>query len=443
MAKTWLIYISSLIAGLYSQVALAQSSAYKLPDTIVVKMQYRAGSPQLPRIKAGRMLPNYAMYSGIPADLDLFRVFVFDFHIPATAYLNYFKSEEEKQKMARGAPFTPKGSAIATMPVKSGVAVLAGIKGNKKIVICDANNDQNFSNDERLAYKVSETGDNIRLDDVPVISVKYEYQYQGKIIPRQALVRIRPFYSGIKFSDPLQQQLQVFLSLEQYPEGTFIFEDKTYKIGLPSPLFMDGNYSQSAVLFGEAGSEYRNIVPYLFIGDAVTEQEKEIRIADVSELGDRVKLVISKPGTKRKGIRVGETVAALAFTALDGQQISSDYNFKPYILLEFWGTWCGPCIAGIPALKTLFRKNKAHLSLISVAYDRDIDKVRTFVKKNNLDWMHTFAQMNHKGKGTLIEELQVDAYPTYILLDKNLNILARGISEKALTEIEEILNKNN
>jgi hypothetical protein len=134
---------------------------------------------------------------------------------------------------------------------------------------------------------------------------------------------------------------------------------------------------------------------------------------------------------------------------------SSGYKFPDTIVVKMQhrvgnpqvprikGTWCGLCIAGIPALKTLFRKNKAHLSLISVAYDNDIDKVRTFVKKNNLDWMHTFAQMKQKGKGTLIEELQVDAYPTYILLDKNLNILARGISEKALTEIEEILNKNN
>lgn len=167
-----------------------------------------------------------------------------------------------------------------------------------------------------------------------------------------------------------------------------------------------------------------------------------IRIANVSELGDAVKLVMAKSGEKSIGFRVGDKVASLDFTALNGQKITSDFSFEPFILLEFWGTWCKPCIEGIPALKVLYRKNKERVSLISVAYDKDIDKVRNFVKNNDLDGLHTFAQQGQKDEDSLIEKLQIDAYPTFILLDKNFTILARGTSEKALKEIENIINRS-
>lgn len=50
--------------------------------------------------------------------------------------------------------------------------------------------------------------------------------------------------------------------------------------------------------------------------------------------------------------------------------------------------------------------------------------------------MHTFMNKKSKGNGSLIEALSVDAYPTYILLDKELTIVFRGTSQQALYEIE-------
>lgn len=440
MYKIIILISTVLAAQMFSQVSWALSGNKTQLDTVIVKLEQRAGNLPVKRVKAGRMLLNNELYSGIPQNLDLFRIFLFDFQYPATVYSQYFKSDLDKQKTAQRDPFTPQGPAIATMAVKSGVAVLSGIKGNKKIIICDTNNDQDFSNEQQLVYNILE-GNNTQIESIPNILVTYEYKYQNKIIPRQITVKLLPFYKYMSFSDPVNQQLQIFLSLEHYPEGSFSYQNQSYKIALPTPIFLDGNYEQSFVIFGKASGEYYNIVPYIFKGDDITVQGKDIKITDISELGDWVKLVVANAEEKRKGFRVGERIEPFAFTTLDGQLITSNDNFKPFILLEFWGTWCGPCIAGIPALKALYRKNKQRLNLVSVAYDDDINKVKSFVKKNDLDWIHTFSKRKQTDKSSFIEKLRVDAYPTFILLDKNWNILARATSEKALTEIEEILNK--
>lgn len=69
---------------------------------------------------------------------------------------------------------------------------------------------------------------------------------------------------------------------------------------------------------------------------------------------------------------------------MDGKQILfSSLNEKP-VFLNFWATWCPPCVAELPGIIDLYTKYKADVNFVLVS-NESRDKVRKFTQKNNFD----------------------------------------------------------
>jgi beta-lactamase regulating signal transducer with metallopeptidase domain/thiol-disulfide isomerase/thioredoxin/protocatechuate 3,4-dioxygenase beta subunit len=92
-------------------------------------------------------------------------------------------------------------------------------------------------------------------------------------------------------------------------------------------------------------------------------------------------------------VKSGNTDAP-EFEASDmaGKKFSlSDYHGK-YGLLDFWATWCGPCVAEFPYLKQVHDKfkDRADFAMISLSLDKTVNEPREFLKKNELPWMQGY-----------------------------------------------------
>lgn len=130
----------------------------------------------------------------------------------------------------------------------------------------------------------------------------------------------------------------------------------------------------------------------------------------------------------------------------DGKQVNlADYKGK-IVLLDFWGSWCGPCRASHPHLKELYSQYKSKgFEIIAIAAEtaktpqEQREKWLAAIQKDGISWVHI---LNNEDKATqdLVKEYRVTAFPTKIVLGKDGKILLR-ITASATDDIDRLLEK--
>ncbi len=155
---------------------------------------------------------------------------------------------------------------------------------------------------------------------------------------------------------------------------------------------------------------------------------------------------ISKLIEKYSSTATGKAALEISKKDKDGKLINlEDYKGK-MVLLDFWGSWCGPCRASHPHLKELYSKYKGSgFEIIAIAHETAplLEKAREnwlgAIKKDGINWVHILNNET-RDQLDLVKAYKVDAFPTKILLDKDGNILLR-ISASATNDIDKALEK--
>ena len=130
----------------------------------------------------------------------------------------------------------------------------------------------------------------------------------------------------------------------------------------------------------------------------------------------------------------------------DGRLIDLAAYKGKVVLLDFWGSWCGPCRASHPHLKELYAryKNKG-FEIIAIAQERaqtpqeQRAKWLEAIDKDGVSWTHILNN-EAKQEQDLVKEYRVTSFPTKILLDREGKILLR-ISASATDDIDRALEK--
>ena len=113
----------------------------------------------------------------------------------------------------------------------------------------------------------------------------------------------------------------------------------------------------------------------------------------------------------------------------------SDFRGKKYVLLDFWGSWCGACRASHPHLKDLYKEYKDKgLEIIGIADENNSrngrEKWLKAIEKDGIPWIQI---LNDEGieKTDVVELYGVTSFPTKILIDKEGKIIVKETGTRA------------
>lgn len=126
---------------------------------------------------------------------------------------------------------------------------------------------------------------------------------------------------------------------------------------------------------------------------------------------------------------------------LDGKPLSIAALRGNVVLLDFWATWCGPCIGELPnVLRTYEKYRDKGFRIVGVSLDQDEQKLREFIAEQGMTWPQFFD-----GKGwqnELAQLYEVKSIPATWLLDTEGKIYRTGLRGDALdAAVEKLLAK--
>ena len=96
-----------------------------------------------------------------------------------------------------------------------------------------------------------------------------------------------------------------------------------------------------------------------------------------------------------------------------------------YVILDFWGSWCGWCIKGFPEMKNYYNKYKGKFEILGIDCNDTEQKWKDAVKKNELPWLHVYNPRSSK----VLSDYGVQGFPTKIILGPDGKIVKTIVGE--------------
>lgn len=146
-------------------------------------------------------------------------------------------------------------------------------------------------------------------------------------------------------------------------------------------------------------------------------------------LGRKLKATIDK----MKTTAIGSIPPDFTLQTPEGKSVSlTDYRGK-YVLLDFWASWCGPCLREVPNVKKVYdRYHPKGFEILSVSLDDKKENWVNAIDKNDLNWDHVSSLQGWRCP--VVKQYSITGVPAMFLIGPDGKILASGLRGEELIE---------
>lgn len=124
---------------------------------------------------------------------------------------------------------------------------------------------------------------------------------------------------------------------------------------------------------------------------------------------------------------------------LSGQRWNVQDQRGKVVLLDFWATWCPPCLAAMPEIRSIRERfrDREDFVLVGVSLDYTKRSLESYLRKNAIDWLQIF---DGDANAELARAFGVDAIPAVFLIDRSGHARRIGLNaDETIAEIEKLL----
>ncbi len=148
-----------------------------------------------------------------------------------------------------------------------------------------------------------------------------------------------------------------------------------------------------------------------------TDGDKARALAkELSESTDSEKTRSSALAILKKMDAIGKPVA-ISFTAVDGTKVDLTKMQGKVVLVDFWATWCGPCVAGLPEIMGVYEKlHSKGFEIVGISFDQKKEKLTQFTTDKKMPWVQYFDGLGWGNK--IGQEYGINSIPAMWLIDK-------------------------
>lgn len=201
--------------------------------------------------------------------------------------------------------------------------------------------------------------------------------------------------------------------------------------GQTGPLaiyFADGHCNSSVQALDALGRLSPDLANKKFVVDLKEELTRRARTEPRVEGSDFVPVFID-----------------MAYPDAEGKVISlSSVVNNPdnrFVLLDFWATWCGPCVIALPQLKDVYTKyHEKGFEIYSVSEDPSDQRWKPFLEENGMTWVNVLDDNAGRKDSKAWKDYALNGIPTVVLIDGETGeIIARGNHLDLDTILSELL----
>lgn len=154
---------------------------------------------------------------------------------------------------------------------------------------------------------------------------------------------------------------------------------------------------------------------------------------------------LKKSAEKMAATEPGKPYTDVVLPTADGEELSLksviENPANKYTLLDFWASWCGPCMGEVPHLKKTYDEFHAKgFEIYGVSFDKDRESWLAAVKDNGMNWLHVSPVSGFSNQAA--EDYAVAAIPSNFLIAADGTIVAKNLrGEDLYNKIAELLNE--